>query len=700
MAPPSGPLSPADIMALAIRKGRLDAHLQRLRSGVETVLSDGRASGRSDDMRHLAVGAGYPDAGSGRFGILSSGEDASRRELAAVWDALDLTLLATAPGGPGGESELQVRAWHNLMAEARSLWYRAAIADVLVPEIDDLMARGRAALQSAAGMGGPARDATTFRNQIIENNRRLWAVSERLTSARAEIAVMLNAPSALDIQIRPPDWSYLDIDAATTSLENLEILALAFRKEPGTSVTSAADRAAVARREIEKSGAGRDGKAAGLRLLQGAARTASGPMTDQYVMVQVRLARQALDASLDAWRAARAAVPPDPGSMVPAKSADEDRSRELAISRKGLDRVLARLREYLAHAEGDAALHRLHRTLGLAEIPADDHSGPAIDAAMAQWNRNLTLATAAQGDGHLDVFKANLLRNRQRTIVASASPAAPSSVSPAASSSAPVPLSTAPVSEPASPAGMAQAATPVSAPPPAAIPPRAVQAPAPDPVVISAASAEAKGRFGARTISVYRDVVDIHEGPSRQTPVVGQGLIGEEYRLLGWSPDGWVQIEMVNGAAGWLPTKFVRAEEAAPKPEPPAEKAPKPAVKEVPAKDIPAKDAKAAAPVKPAIAAPVQKAEPAAKEEPPKKEPAAKKPDSLAKPAPAKAPSRLTTTDRANLRGGPGLNYEVKYVAPANTSFEVIRTSDEWFLVRDAKGGEGWLHQSVVNGGR
>ncbi|MGD9637471.1 MAG: SH3 domain-containing protein [Alphaproteobacteria bacterium] len=56
---------------------------------------------------------------------------------------------------------------------------------------------------------------------------------------------------------------------------------------------------------------------------------------------------------------------------------------------------------------------------------------------------------------------------------------------------------------------------------------------------------------------------------------------------------------------------------------------------------------------------------------------------------------------RVNLRSGPGTRYPVKWVyLKIGLPVEVITEFDNWRLVRDWEGTEGWMHQSTLSGRR
>lgn len=53
--------------------------------------------------------------------------------------------------------------------------------------------------------------------------------------------------------------------------------------------------------------------------------------------------------------------------------------------------------------------------------------------------------------------------------------------------------------------------------------------------------------------------------------------------------------------------------------------------------------------------------------------------------------------ERANVREGPGTDYDVLWEAWRFTPFEVLEWSDEWAKIKDFEGDVGWAHQSVLS---
>jgi SH3-like domain-containing protein len=57
--------------------------------------------------------------------------------------------------------------------------------------------------------------------------------------------------------------------------------------------------------------------------------------------------------------------------------------------------------------------------------------------------------------------------------------------------------------------------------------------------------------------------------------------------------------------------------------------------------------------------------------------------------------------DRVNVRTGPGVRYPIAWVfVRRGLPVEVIAEYELWRKVRDAEGAEGWIHQSLLSGGR
>ncbi|PID73503.1 MAG: hypothetical protein CSB33_03165 [Desulfobacterales bacterium] len=677
----SGPLSLYDVMAVAVLRG-LDAEEDRLNRAVLVP-----ADGRFESLKRLAAAAGYPAPAADTAPALgTSPRELRMRDIAALWDVLDYSMARGAPqmDGPAGRRD---RAFHNLLLRARETVYRAAMAETLLPDIRRALDRGEEALNTLklGEIADPGQNWGAARAQLIAHNRDLWRMSRELAPARTELAVLLGRSAREDVRMIPVLSSDSEADLypeTPLAPRGLEFLALTFRENPGMGARPVNTRLTAARRKLvrlmtaEAGGeAGGEWWNAGMTLAMELASVPVAPpdLADQAAVVQVHLARKREDLAREALRESGRYRPRKTETRVPTKTRVEDLSRELTEIRRETNRLQVERDYFMRALELAKARHRVWQSAGMDELPASPRSlGAAALSAMlrerfAEWDRTLHSAYAAYDQGRLDTFR----RPSSAGSEAALPPLEFSGASDPGDISGP---SAAPKAGPGAgpdtdpdtgwkPARPATSVPPDAAsaetPRPAASPARAASASRPVPasgsgagasafrkgnaVVIKASAAARNGRTSTRSVSVYRDVVTIHERPDIQSPVKGQGLIGEEYPLLGWSPRGWLKIRMSDGSAGWLPTKYVK---------------------------------------------PVGGARTAGKI------PAAEK---TGAPEPGESmPREVVTTKRANLRRGPGLNHEVKYITPRGTRFPVIRTRGEWHLVRDARGSIGWLHKSVI----
>lgn len=56
----------------------------------------------------------------------------------------------------------------------------------------------------------------------------------------------------------------------------------------------------------------------------------------------------------------------------------------------------------------------------------------------------------------------------------------------------------------------------------------------------------------------------------------------------------------------------------------------------------------------------------------------------------------ITIKEKCNIRSGPGTNYKVVFSTEKGVAFKVINRKDNWIHVRHADGDEGWIFKSLV----
>jgi SH3-like domain-containing protein len=61
-----------------------------------------------------------------------------------------------------------------------------------------------------------------------------------------------------------------------------------------------------------------------------------------------------------------------------------------------------------------------------------------------------------------------------------------------------------------------------------------------------------------------------------------------------------------------------------------------------------------------------------------------------------KISSVITIKSKCNIRSGPGRTYDVVLISDQGVPFRVIKRKAKWIHVRHSEGHEGWIHQSLV----
>lgn len=59
-------------------------------------------------------------------------------------------------------------------------------------------------------------------------------------------------------------------------------------------------------------------------------------------------------------------------------------------------------------------------------------------------------------------------------------------------------------------------------------------------------------------------------------------------------------------------------------------------------------------------------------------------------------PSVITANDQCNIRSGPGTNHDILFTAEKGIPFKVVEPKGNWLLVEHSDGDRGWIHKSIV----
>ena len=56
----------------------------------------------------------------------------------------------------------------------------------------------------------------------------------------------------------------------------------------------------------------------------------------------------------------------------------------------------------------------------------------------------------------------------------------------------------------------------------------------------------------------------------------------------------------------------------------------------------------------------------------------------------------ITKTGLCNIRSGPGTNHDLQFQAEKGVPFKVLKRQGEWIQIKHADGDTGWIHQKLV----
>jgi SH3-like domain-containing protein len=59
-------------------------------------------------------------------------------------------------------------------------------------------------------------------------------------------------------------------------------------------------------------------------------------------------------------------------------------------------------------------------------------------------------------------------------------------------------------------------------------------------------------------------------------------------------------------------------------------------------------------------------------------------------------PAVITKSEKNNVRSGPGPGYKIKFTVEKGIPFRVLQRKNKWVYVRHADGDKGWIHTSLL----
>ena len=62
----------------------------------------------------------------------------------------------------------------------------------------------------------------------------------------------------------------------------------------------------------------------------------------------------------------------------------------------------------------------------------------------------------------------------------------------------------------------------------------------------------------------------------------------------------------------------------------------------------------------------------------------------------ASIPAVITRSDKCNVRSGPGTQFKIRFTVERGIPFKVLQRKGKWLQVRHADEDQGWIHKSLV----
>lgn len=425
-------------------------NLGRRTRQMEEALAEGQLEvGNYDMLPKLIASAGYRDrnkdlisrstdsvtgAPSLAHPFISSDRAATTTSLNFTWSLLDFGQSYYASKQNGDRvliaAEHRRKALHNMIQDVETAFWRAASAQKLRAQVKTTVAAAKDALAEARasskeGVRNPL-DALRYQRQVLENLRLLESIEQELSTARIELASLINAPLGGEITVAEPaetvadTWQNVPVEKMEEmviannaelreSFYNARVARLETRRAmlklfPGLSFNYGAngsDDSYLIHQHWTEAGAqisfnllGALSAPAQMRLADAGVAVADQRrmMTQMIVLTQMHLARlqyhnakEQLERADSIWQVDR-----DIAAQV-ANRAEAQTQSKLDLVANQAAAILSELRRYQALAQFQAAASRLQATLGLEPTLTDVGRTPlpeltrTIETTLRQW---------------------------------------------------------------------------------------------------------------------------------------------------------------------------------------------------------------------------------------------------------------------------------------------------------------------------
>lgn len=676
-------------------------------------------------------------------------------EISMMWNILDFGVSYIRARQQADQvliaEERRRKVLQNIIQDVRYAYCRAASADALLEEMSALLEEAKSALIRSRQISGqrlqPATESLEYQRELLENIRLLWSLIQKLNTAKSEMAALMNLSPGADFKLNPPNWERPEIPTFTKPVSELEELAMLYRPELREEDYRAQMSALEAKKAILKMLPGisldmgynynnnqflynKDWWNAGAQISMNIFDLFSGPAeyqvaksqqkldrTRRYalgmaVLTQVHLAYQRYHLAREEYKVTRMLDDVN-GSLQEQMAASESagKSDQLAVIESRTQALVAKMRHHLAYAEVQNAAGRIYNSIGIDPLPVQasrmsvNQLARRLKRSFAHWDEmvnNTDLASrppdevekllrqtaraAEPSDGRRPLMSRSEARTKgagsqtrsrtqeSRSRAETRNGQGPALVLPvfdskdsqedalrdslaSADRSAPLP-------RPRKPAEAKQAEPKAEKRKKSILGKRQLSpveeyihglAPGSKRSQLKAKDGEGSkaekqaqpgAKIGDQRLRVTRDAVMIHTRPSFEASILEKAGPGQTLEMIGQPRNGWARVRTEAGKTGWVSTAMAR-------------------------------------PVEPGTAGAV-----ASKGDDP--DTAIQIDDQ------GRIRALIKTTTRANVRSGPGFEFEVKKVEAKGVRYQSTDQTKDWYKIQLENGVEGWLHQSVV----
>jgi len=203
------------------------------RDMLPSVMASAGYTARDEDRTRRSVDSvtGGPSLG---HPFISEDREHWVDQLGVTWNLLDFGVGYYNAKQQGDRlliaGERRRKAVHTLIQDVQTAFWRAYAAQTLRQRILDGVAMGEAALADSKKVDAeglrPPLDSLRFQRQILENLRTLETLDQELSSAKLDLARLIDLPPSTDFVLQEPDLALADSLLATSPAQ-LEEIAIA-----------------------------------------------------------------------------------------------------------------------------------------------------------------------------------------------------------------------------------------------------------------------------------------------------------------------------------------------------------------------------------------------------------------------------------------------------------------------------------------